>query len=83
MKDFDAETEAGKLVHIRTSCKYSSALPETVLSFQPPLAIRPLDPTLCDYVLLIKILVAFVEATAQQLKPIQPPVERICYASAG
>lgn len=34
----------------------------------------PLDPALRDYILLITILVAFLEATAQQLRPIQPPV---------
>jgi hypothetical protein len=27
-----------------------------------------------DYILLVTILVAFLEATAQQLKPIKPPV---------
>lgn len=32
------------------------------------------DPTLRDYILLIAILVAFLEATAQQLTPIQAPV---------
>lgn len=47
---------------------------ETVLSGQPPSALGPLDPDLRDYILLITILVAFLEATAQQLKPIQPPV---------
>ena len=34
----------------------------------------PLDPALRDYILLITILVAFLEATAQQLVPYQPPV---------
>ena len=47
---------------------------ETVLSAQPPTAHGPLDQALRDYILLITILVAFLEATAQQLKPIQPPV---------
>jgi hypothetical protein len=47
---------------------------ETVLEGQPPSALGPLDPDLRDYILLITILVAFLEATAQQLKPIQPPV---------
>ena len=42
-----------------------------MLSFQPPLVILPLDRTLRNYVLLIMILMAIVEATAQQLKPIQ------------
>ena len=32
----------------------------------------PLDPALRDYILLITILVAFLEAAAQQLAP-QPP----------
>jgi hypothetical protein len=32
----------------------------------------PVDPTLRDYILLITILVAFLEAAAQQLTP-QPP----------
>jgi hypothetical protein len=35
---------------------------------------QPLDPALRDYILLITILVAFLEATAQQLRPFQPPV---------
>ena len=34
----------------------------------------PIDPALQDYILLITILVAFLEATAQQLPPYQPPV---------
>jgi hypothetical protein len=34
----------------------------------------PLDPALRDYILLITILVAFLEATALQLRPYQPPV---------
>ena len=34
----------------------------------------PLDPVLRDYILLITILVAFLEAAAQQLTPFQPPV---------
>ena len=32
------------------------------------------DPALRDYILLITILVAFLEATAQQLRPFHPPV---------
>lgn len=32
------------------------------------------DRFLRDYILLITILVAFLEATAQHLRPIQPPV---------
>ena len=36
---------------------------------QPPVA-----PALRDYILLITILVAFLEATAQQLTPLQPAV---------
>jgi hypothetical protein len=47
---------------------------ETVLAAQPPTPHGPLDPALRDYVLLITILVAFLEATAQQLRPFQPPV---------
>ena len=35
---------------------------------------QPLDPALRDYILLITILVAFLEATALQLRPFQPPV---------
>ncbi len=35
---------------------------------------KPLDPALRDYILLITILVAFLEATALQLRPLQPPV---------
>jgi hypothetical protein len=34
----------------------------------------PLEPALRDYILLITILVAFLEAMAQQLRPYQPPV---------
>jgi hypothetical protein len=47
---------------------------ETVLAAQPPTDRGPLDQALRDYILLITILVAFLEATAQQLKPIQPAV---------
>jgi hypothetical protein len=47
---------------------------ETVLAAQPPTAHGPLEPALRDYILLITILVAFLEATAQQLRPYQPPV---------
>jgi hypothetical protein len=47
---------------------------ETVLASQPPSPQGPLDPALRDYILLITILVAFLEATAQQLTPFQPPV---------
>lgn len=47
---------------------------ETVLAAQPPSAHGPLEPALRDYILLITILVAFLEATAQQLRPMQPPV---------
>ena len=45
---------------------------ETVLASQPPSAHGPLEPALRDYILLITILVAFLEATAQQLPPFQP-----------
>jgi hypothetical protein len=47
---------------------------ETVLAAQPPSAHGSLEPALRDYILLITILVAFLEATAQQLRPYQPPV---------
>jgi hypothetical protein len=47
---------------------------ETVLAAQPASAHGPLDPALRDYILLITILVAFLETTAQQLRPYQPPV---------
>jgi hypothetical protein len=47
---------------------------EKVLAAQPPSAHGPLEPALRDYILLITILVAFLEATAQQLRPYQPPV---------
>ena len=47
---------------------------ETVLAAQPPSAHGPLEPALRDYILLITILVAFLEATAQQMPPIQPLV---------
>lgn len=47
---------------------------KTALDAQPVSAHGPLDPALRDYILLITILVAFLEATAQQLTPLQPPV---------
>ena len=47
---------------------------EKVLAAQLPSAHGPLEPALRDYILLITILVAFLEATAQQLRPYQPPV---------
>jgi hypothetical protein len=47
---------------------------EAVLNAQPPAPQGPLDPALRDYILLITILVAFLEATAQQLQPYQPAV---------
>jgi hypothetical protein len=47
---------------------------ETVLTAQPSSAHGPLEPALRDYILLITILVAFLEATAQQLKPYRAPV---------
>jgi len=47
---------------------------ETALAAQPASDTGSLDPTLRDYILLITILVAFLEATAQQLRPYQPPV---------
>ena len=47
---------------------------ETVLAAQPPSAHGALEPALRDYILLITILVAFLEATAQQLKPYRAPV---------
>jgi len=47
---------------------------ETVLAAQPPSAHGVLEPALRDYILLITILVAFLEATAQQLRPMQLPV---------
>ena len=47
---------------------------ESVLAAQPPSAHGPLDAALRDYILLITILVAFLEATAKQLKPVKPPV---------
>ena len=47
---------------------------ETVLAAQPPSSHGPLEPALRDYILLITILVAFLEATAQQLTPIQAAV---------
>ena len=47
---------------------------ENVLAAQPPTDRCPLDQDLRDYILLVTILVAFLEATAQQLKPIQSPV---------
>ena len=45
---------------------------DTVLAAQSPTAHGPLDQALRDYILLITILVAFLEATAQQLQPLRP-----------
>ncbi len=42
---------------------------KTVLAAQPASPLSPLEPALRDYILLITILVAFLEATAQQLSP--------------
>lgn len=47
---------------------------ETALAAQPTTANAELDHALRDYILLITILVAFLEATAQQLQPMRPPV---------
>ena len=47
---------------------------ETVLAALPPSAHGALEPALRDGFLLITILVAFLEATAQQLSPIKPSV---------
>lgn len=47
---------------------------ETVLAAQPTSAHGELEPALRDDILLITILVAFLEATAQQLRPMRPPV---------
>jgi len=47
---------------------------EIVLASHSPSANKPLDSALRDYILLITILVAFLEATAQQLKPFNPTV---------
>jgi hypothetical protein len=46
----------------------------TVLDRQPTNEGNHLDPALRDYILLITVLVAFLEATAQQLQPFQPQV---------
>ena len=47
---------------------------EAALASQPESSQGALDPCLRDYILLITILVAFLEATAQQLKPFNPTV---------
>ncbi len=47
---------------------------ETVLAAQPPSVHGSLDAALRDYILLTTILVAFLEATAQQLQPLRPSV---------
>jgi hypothetical protein len=47
---------------------------ETVLAKTSDTGEPPVDPALRDYILLITILVAFLEAAAQQLRPIQPAV---------
>ncbi|MEB3167272.1 MAG: hypothetical protein ACKN89_16265 [Cyanobium sp.] len=47
---------------------------EAVLTAQPAGGQGALDPALRDYILLITILVAFLEATAQRLTPYRAPV---------
>jgi hypothetical protein len=47
---------------------------EIALTAQAPSAQGPVESPLRDYILLITILVAYLEATAQRLKPFQPPV---------
>ena len=47
---------------------------EAVLSKGGTVADTPVDPELRDYILLITILVAFLEAAAQQLSPRPPAV---------
>ena len=47
---------------------------ESVLSKAGAAGEPPVDPALRDYILLITILVAFLEAAAQQLTPYRPPV---------
>ena len=47
---------------------------ETALAAQTTTAKAELDPDLRNYILLITILVAFLEATAQQLQPLRPSV---------
>jgi hypothetical protein len=47
---------------------------EAVLTAQPACRQGALDPALRDYILLITILVAFLEATAQRLTPYRAPV---------
>jgi hypothetical protein len=47
---------------------------ETALAAQTTTAKAELDPDLRNYILLITILVAFLEATAQQLQPLRPPL---------
>jgi hypothetical protein len=47
---------------------------ETALAAQATSANTKLEPALRDYILMITILVAFLEATAQQLQPLRPPV---------
>ena len=47
---------------------------EMKLAAQPPSARGPLDPALRDFILLITLLVSFLEGTAQQLRPVSPPM---------
>ena len=47
---------------------------ETAMAVQATTANAELEPALRDYILLITILVAFLEATAQQLQPMRPSV---------
>jgi hypothetical protein len=67
---------SARLAEIYTEARANSlwAPLESVLSAQAPAHQAPLDPALRDYILLITVLVAFLEAAAQQLSPLQPPV---------
>jgi len=47
---------------------------ESMLAGQTPTANRPLEPALRDFILLVTLLVVFLEATAQQLRPVSPPM---------
>ena len=47
---------------------------DTAQAAEPPTDRGPLDQALRDYILLITILVPFLVATAQDLKPFQSPV---------
>ena len=61
-------------IYVEPRTKPLRAPLETVLAAQPPSDHGPLEPALRFSILLITIMLAFLVATAQELRPYQPPV---------